>query len=788
MASSISKLTFPFQYIPNKNGQPLMNGKVYFGEANKDPRSYPVTAYFDAAQTIIASQPIRTQAGLLQNGGKPADIYIQKNYSVMITDANNVQQYYFPDVYSLASFSSVIYSDTIMGFQGAPEGTFIDFSGRDVPGDNGGGLFVFTYDNDTPDYGTVFRVAGGTLKRQNWFLDGINPRWYGAIADGSSHPLSERFSTLAAATAMYPQATSLSDEIDWAAMQAAFSKSEATVFGGQVSGYSNTQGTPTVRITAGNYVMNRPVAMGAYTDVVVDRRAMVRQASGYTGVLFYCLTPYQATWDGGIFQAQANGSGGVWWLGNANYPTSPVNIDQGKIHFRNFEAKGFQDVFPVVVNRSAQVKIDNYKIDRCIHLIGRGTNLNTTTGTYSQTDPLSGFGGYADMIEIGSGWATMSDLMSTDFDGFICGDNVHLRGDILFVPIVHSGRECAWVNAWKSHSSDGARYGGEPGSMAPVNWLGAFSSTYPINQTSVAIRNSPYLYNTEVVTTTLSAAITASDTSIPLTDASKFPSAGQITIDGELITYTSKSGNTLTANTRNSKAVSHASGAAVNLGVSTVVRLFNGLPNFLQITGNSGGQDMATLVNYYTAFAAFSTLQSNSRSADFRCKIKDNCLTSAAGDFWPAIYDTTEIDYERSGNFQSYSTTAGSPGSIKTILGTVRCARSKTFEVRARVKADATNPYWESISGTLMIHYYSDGSGNRVYGSFVKRQPLAPPVPGSPSFVDVVNVLFAYPDGTISSANNVPFADRFIVKPVLELAASVGGIDATGFANWEVIS
>ena len=44
---------------------------------------------------------------------------------------------------------------------------------------------------------------------------------YGAIMDGNSHPLSSRYATLAAAQAVYPHATSLTDEIDWCAIQAA---------------------------------------------------------------------------------------------------------------------------------------------------------------------------------------------------------------------------------------------------------------------------------------------------------------------------------------------------------------------------------------------------------------------------------------------------------------------------------------------------------------------------------------------------------------------------------------
>lgn len=48
-----------------------------------------------------------------------------------------------------------------------------------------------------------------------------NVKDFGAEGDGNSHPLSEGYSTLSAAQAVYPDATSLSDELDWAASQAA---------------------------------------------------------------------------------------------------------------------------------------------------------------------------------------------------------------------------------------------------------------------------------------------------------------------------------------------------------------------------------------------------------------------------------------------------------------------------------------------------------------------------------------------------------------------------------------
>lgn len=61
---------------------------------------------------------------------------------------------------------------------------------------------------------------------------GVNPKQppYNAYGDGQSHPLSTRFSTLAEAKAVFPSATSLSDEIDWCAVQEALKSPVKNVY------------------------------------------------------------------------------------------------------------------------------------------------------------------------------------------------------------------------------------------------------------------------------------------------------------------------------------------------------------------------------------------------------------------------------------------------------------------------------------------------------------------------------------------------------------------------------
>ena len=55
----------------------------------------------------------------------------------------------------------------------------------------------------------------------------MNVRDFGAVGDGLSHPLSERYKTLSEGQADYPHAESLDDEIDWAAIQAAIKVARA---------------------------------------------------------------------------------------------------------------------------------------------------------------------------------------------------------------------------------------------------------------------------------------------------------------------------------------------------------------------------------------------------------------------------------------------------------------------------------------------------------------------------------------------------------------------------------
>ncbi|HBU81323.1 MAG TPA: hypothetical protein DEF35_06740 [Paenibacillus sp.] len=77
----------------------------------------------------------------------------------------------------------------------------------------------------------------------------VNVKSFGAIGDGLSHPLSTFYLTLDSAKSVYPHAQSLTDEIDWCAIQAAMTKAKDQTYGPTRGG--------TVYIPSGRYIINR---------------------------------------------------------------------------------------------------------------------------------------------------------------------------------------------------------------------------------------------------------------------------------------------------------------------------------------------------------------------------------------------------------------------------------------------------------------------------------------------------------------------------------------------------
>ena len=110
-------------------------------------------------------------------------------------------------------------------------------------------------------------IGGGPVRNQAFGVDGyrlkrptphgyFDPFDYGAIADGDTHPLSGYFANLAAAQAVFPHATSLTNELDWAAVQAAINA--AVDAQNEVGGPTNVQGGQ-VHIGRGIFRCDQPL-------------------------------------------------------------------------------------------------------------------------------------------------------------------------------------------------------------------------------------------------------------------------------------------------------------------------------------------------------------------------------------------------------------------------------------------------------------------------------------------------------------------------------------------------
>lgn len=98
----------------------------------------------------------------------------------------------------------------------------------------------------------------------------LNIKVFGAIGDGNSHPLSSVYSTLAAAQAVYPFVTSLTQELDWAATQKAIDTS--------FNGHSGAH--PPVFVPYGRYVINTRIQMRPHVRLLGFGEGTSQSAAG----------------------------------------------------------------------------------------------------------------------------------------------------------------------------------------------------------------------------------------------------------------------------------------------------------------------------------------------------------------------------------------------------------------------------------------------------------------------------------------------------------------------------
>jgi hypothetical protein len=140
---SVLSVQSPYPIFTDTDGDPLESGYIWIGVANLDPQVNPLTAFWDAALTMPAVQPIRTLAGYPSQAGSPGRIYASADHSIRVTNkrgtiiftAGNVRDrfsadligYVGPDglqytVQDLADSSNVLKGDALIAVKSSLSG------------------------------------------------------------------------------------------------------------------------------------------------------------------------------------------------------------------------------------------------------------------------------------------------------------------------------------------------------------------------------------------------------------------------------------------------------------------------------------------------------------------------------------------------------------------------------------------------------------------------------------------------------------------------------------------
>lgn len=92
----LTQLVPPYPIFTDKNGDPLDAGYLYFGVANDNPETNPITVYYDRGLTQPVAQPVRTSNGYIMRNGSPALIYADSQFSVTVRNKRNELVIYSP--------------------------------------------------------------------------------------------------------------------------------------------------------------------------------------------------------------------------------------------------------------------------------------------------------------------------------------------------------------------------------------------------------------------------------------------------------------------------------------------------------------------------------------------------------------------------------------------------------------------------------------------------------------------------------------------------------------------
>jgi hypothetical protein len=91
---AVNSVTEPFFGFADTTGQPLEGGYIYIGQPGLEARSNPKASFFDVGLTIPTGTAngaaVRTAGGYPLNNGSAAIIYVDGDFSTVVTDRNGV--------------------------------------------------------------------------------------------------------------------------------------------------------------------------------------------------------------------------------------------------------------------------------------------------------------------------------------------------------------------------------------------------------------------------------------------------------------------------------------------------------------------------------------------------------------------------------------------------------------------------------------------------------------------------------------------------------------------------
>lgn len=175
-----------YPFFSDTNGAALDSGYVYIGTASLDPRTNPITVYWDKELTIPAAQPLRTSAGSIVRSGTRSTVYVDAtSYSVLVTNKHGV----------------TVVNKPVMGGDTASDlsqSITLDVgTGGDFATINAALIWLSTrrrtFGNDA--VATINLLSGFTMAEQVLLNDGMDLGWITIVSEDSSVPINTGFIT-----------------------------------------------------------------------------------------------------------------------------------------------------------------------------------------------------------------------------------------------------------------------------------------------------------------------------------------------------------------------------------------------------------------------------------------------------------------------------------------------------------------------------------------------------------------------------------------------------------------